>query len=78
MNIIYQIYDGTNPNNFDNLICEGSDRQAVISEAIEYKKDCAANNDVTEWELDAILVEYDLDCDAPLGEYTIYKCGVLN
>lgn len=78
MTTFYQIYNETNPDDFHNLICEGFDKNIVIREAIEWKKDVAAANDVTEWELEGVLVEWDYDTDEKLSEKNIYKCGVLN
>lgn len=77
MTIHYQIYELT-PSFGDGLICEGKDRDSVIRAAIEWTKDEAADNDVTEWELDAKIVEMDWDNDVILSEKNIYKCGVLN
>lgn len=78
MTTFYQIYDETNPDDFHNLICEGFDKNSVIREAIEWKKDIAHDEGYTEWELEGVLVEWDYDTDEKLSEKNIYKCGVLN
>jgi len=77
MTIHYQIYELT-PSFGDGLICERADRDSVIRAAVERCKDVPADTDVTEWELDAKLIEMDWDNDVILSEKNIYKCGVLN